>query len=139
MLKRRSAIEPTIGHLKSDHRLERNFLRGKSGDSINCPDECGWLQLLQTVEGFCLPHVFQPQVVPENLCETDLEECKQDWGFPQVAIANANQDGMTPSQRKFGWEGYARMTRARATKGIPRLEQISPYFLYYQAFPILFG
>jgi len=35
MLKRRSAIEPTIGHLKSDHRLERNFLRGKSGDRIN--------------------------------------------------------------------------------------------------------
>ena len=35
MLKRRSAIEPTIGHLKSDHRMERNFLRGKSGDQIN--------------------------------------------------------------------------------------------------------
>ena len=35
MLKRRSAIEPAIGHLKSDHRLERNFLRGKSGDRIN--------------------------------------------------------------------------------------------------------
>jgi len=33
--KRRSAIEPTIGHLKSDHRLERNFLRVKSGDWIN--------------------------------------------------------------------------------------------------------
>lgn len=35
MLKRRSAIEPTIGHLKSDHRLERNFLRDKTGDRIN--------------------------------------------------------------------------------------------------------
>ena len=35
MLKRRSAIEPTIGHLKSDHRLERNFLKGKEGDKIN--------------------------------------------------------------------------------------------------------
>jgi IS5 family transposase len=35
MLKRRSAIEPTIGHLKSDQRLERNFFRGKSGDRIN--------------------------------------------------------------------------------------------------------
>ena len=35
MLKRRSAIEPTIGHLKSDHRLERNFLKGKVGDRIN--------------------------------------------------------------------------------------------------------
>lgn len=35
MLKRRSAIEPTIGHLKSDHRLERNFLKGKAGDQVN--------------------------------------------------------------------------------------------------------
>ena len=35
MLKRRSAIEPTIGHLKSDHRLERNFLQGRLGDKIN--------------------------------------------------------------------------------------------------------
>ncbi|WP_339747109.1 transposase [uncultured Rubinisphaera sp.] len=35
MLKRRSAIESTIGHLKSDHRMERNFLKGREGDRIN--------------------------------------------------------------------------------------------------------
>jgi IS5 family transposase len=35
MLKRRAAIEPTIGHLKSDHRLDRNHLHGPSGDKIN--------------------------------------------------------------------------------------------------------
>ena len=35
MLKRRSVIEPTIDHLKSDHRLERNFLKGKAGDQVN--------------------------------------------------------------------------------------------------------
>jgi transposase, IS5 family len=34
-MKRRAAVEPTIGHLKSDHRLERNQLRGPLGDSIN--------------------------------------------------------------------------------------------------------
>ena len=34
-LKRRSAIEPVIGHLKSDHRLGRNFLMGQMGDRIN--------------------------------------------------------------------------------------------------------
>jgi IS5 family transposase len=33
--KRRAAIEPKIGHLKSDHRMGRNFLRGQSGDRIN--------------------------------------------------------------------------------------------------------
>ncbi len=33
--KRRSAIEPKIAHLKSDHRLGRCFLRGLPGDAIN--------------------------------------------------------------------------------------------------------
>ena len=35
LLKRRSAIEPVIGHSKQDHGLERNYLRGESGDRIN--------------------------------------------------------------------------------------------------------
>jgi transposase, IS5 family len=35
LLKRRSAIEPVIGHLKHDHRMERNHLLGKDGDRIN--------------------------------------------------------------------------------------------------------
>ncbi|MGI9427967.1 MAG: IS5 family transposase [Bythopirellula sp.] len=35
MLKRRAAVEPTIGHLKSDNRLCRNHLAGKAGDQIN--------------------------------------------------------------------------------------------------------
>ena len=34
-LKRRCAIEPIIGHLKSDGRLDRNYLKGKVGDKIN--------------------------------------------------------------------------------------------------------
>ena len=33
--KRRAAIEPIIGHLKSDFRLSRNFLKGAQGDAIN--------------------------------------------------------------------------------------------------------
>lgn len=34
-LKRRSAIEPLIGHLKEDHRLCRNHLLRKAGDRVN--------------------------------------------------------------------------------------------------------
>jgi transposase, IS5 family len=34
-MKRRAAVEPTIGHLKAEHRLDRNQLRGTLGDSIN--------------------------------------------------------------------------------------------------------
>lgn len=33
--KRRSAIEPKIGHLKSDHRMDRNYLKGHEGDRLN--------------------------------------------------------------------------------------------------------
>jgi len=33
--KRRAAIEPIIGHLKSDFRMARNYLKGAVGDSIN--------------------------------------------------------------------------------------------------------
>jgi len=33
--KRRAAIEPIIGHLKSDFRLSRNFLKGVKGDHVN--------------------------------------------------------------------------------------------------------
>lgn len=35
MFRRRAAIEPIIGHLKSDHRLSRNYLKGFMGDEIN--------------------------------------------------------------------------------------------------------
>lgn len=35
MLKRRSAIEPIIGHLKKFCRMGRNYLKGKAGDIIN--------------------------------------------------------------------------------------------------------
>ncbi len=34
-LKRRNAIEPIIGHMKSDGRLARNFLKGAAGDAMN--------------------------------------------------------------------------------------------------------
>jgi IS5 family transposase len=34
--RRRAAIEPVIGHLKHDHRMARNFLKGNFGDFVNC-------------------------------------------------------------------------------------------------------
>jgi IS5 family transposase len=33
--RRRSSVEPVIGHLKSDHRLDRCFLQGRTGDKLN--------------------------------------------------------------------------------------------------------
>ena len=34
-LKRRQAVEPAIGHLKSDHRMDRCWLRGQLGDALH--------------------------------------------------------------------------------------------------------
>jgi IS5 family transposase len=33
-LKRRQAVEPAIGHLKSDHRMDRCWLKGQLGDAL---------------------------------------------------------------------------------------------------------
>jgi IS5 family transposase len=35
MIKRRSAIEPTIGHMKMDGRLGRNPFKGALGDALH--------------------------------------------------------------------------------------------------------
>ncbi len=35
MIRRRSAIEPAIGHMKADGKLDRNWLKGVLGDAIH--------------------------------------------------------------------------------------------------------
>ncbi|MDR4516384.1 MAG: IS5 family transposase [Nitrosomonas sp.] len=41
--RRRAAIEPIIGHLKSDYRMARNYLKGAIGDQINLlMAACAW-------------------------------------------------------------------------------------------------
>jgi IS5 family transposase len=34
-MKRRAAVEPVIGHLKAEHRMGRNYFKGRDGDRIN--------------------------------------------------------------------------------------------------------
>ena len=34
-LRRRQAVEPAIGHLKSDHRMDRCWLQGSLGDALH--------------------------------------------------------------------------------------------------------
>ena len=34
-MRRRSAVEPVIGHLKAEHRMGRNYLWYRQGDAIN--------------------------------------------------------------------------------------------------------
>jgi len=34
-MRRRAAIEPVIGHIKAEHRMERSYLKGRDGDRAN--------------------------------------------------------------------------------------------------------
>jgi IS5 family transposase len=34
-MRRRAAVEPVIGHVKAEHRMERNYLKGRDGDRAN--------------------------------------------------------------------------------------------------------
>ncbi len=79
-LKRRCAIEPIIGHLKSDGRLDRNYLKGKVGDKINallcgsganirkliaaflCPLSC-LKKITQIVKHYCHFKRLQSQII----------------------------------------------------------------------------
>jgi transposase, IS5 family len=34
-MRRRAAVEPVIGHMKAEHRMSRDFLKGRDGDRCN--------------------------------------------------------------------------------------------------------
>lgn len=55
LCRQRAAIEPIIGHLKHDFRLQRNWLRGSQGDAINLlMAACAW-NLRKWLIAFFLP------------------------------------------------------------------------------------
>ena len=62
--KRRSAIEPVIGHLKSDNRLQKNHLKGQDGDHMNAIlAACGFnMRKLLTV-------FLYPKLIWQNLIQ----------------------------------------------------------------------
>ena len=52
-LKRRSAIEPSIGHLKDDNRMKRNYLKGTEGDKLNAIFAGAGYNLRKLLKAFC--------------------------------------------------------------------------------------
>jgi len=52
--KRRSAIEPVIGHVKSDHYMERNMLAGTEGDKLNAMLAAVGFNLVKLMRGLKL-------------------------------------------------------------------------------------
>jgi len=54
--RRRAAIEPIIGHVKSDHRMQRNYLKGFTGDEINLLLACSAFNLKKWMNDFLMLH-----------------------------------------------------------------------------------
>jgi transposase, IS5 family len=52
-VKRRSAIEPTIGHLKSDNGMGRNYLKGQEGDRLNAILAAVGYNMRKLIAAFC--------------------------------------------------------------------------------------
>ncbi len=52
-LKRRSAVEPIIGHLKDDNRMKRNYLKGTEGDMLNAIFAAAGYNLRKLLKAFC--------------------------------------------------------------------------------------
>ncbi len=56
--KRRSAIEPVIGHVKQDNRMECNRLKGKLGDKLNAILSACWFNFRKLLRAIALFFVF---------------------------------------------------------------------------------
>ena len=70
-MRRRSAVEPVIGHLKSGHRMERNYLAHRAGDAANAVLAAAgynfslllkWLRLLL----FVILALFDDPLIPQS-------------------------------------------------------------------------
>lgn len=58
MIRRRSAIEPTIGHMKSDGKRDRNWLKGALGDALHavlCGAGHNLRLIINKLKGACRP------------------------------------------------------------------------------------
>ena len=73
MIKRRSAIEPAIGHMKMDGRLARNPLKGALGDALRAGHTTdGLMQALAAVSALLEQHFPSPSASPQPTRPNEL-------------------------------------------------------------------
>ncbi len=66
-MKRRAAVEPSIGHLKSEHRLERNRLKGTIGNEINAILAAAAMNFQKPLQSFLAHFSVRPDASMERL------------------------------------------------------------------------
>jgi hypothetical protein len=89
-LKRRQAIEPTIGHIKHDHRMDKCWLKGSEGDALHAV--------------LCAAG-FNPAVPPH-----DVSGCSALHDRTRLAVPTA--DARRVEIRLKSFDGGAQTTRA---------------------------
>ena len=89
--RRRAGIEPVIGHLKQDHRMQRNYLKGNLGDSINT---------MMAAAGFNLKHWLNKVILVFNLIYRKLIA-----EFLNLLTENRNRMALLPVGVKCEKEG----------------------------------
>jgi len=95
--KRRSAIEPVIGHVKSEHRMNRNYLGGEIGDRLNCIFAAAGFNMRKLLRAFAL---FLRPVSGRPLC--GLLAC-----IRFCAARLAQYMAAATAQSEVGWNHFA--------------------------------
>jgi hypothetical protein len=104
-MKRRAAVEPVIGHLKAEHRMGRNYLKGPEGDRINAVLAAAgynfglllrWLAELLRAFFMALAQSPPPLTSPDNTLRSDSSRSTNDYMYnglralhPKVPIYGA--------------------------------------------------
>lgn len=106
--KRRSAIEPVIGHVKSDHYMDRNMLGGELGDKLNAVLSAVGFNLVKLMRGLkkrWLESLFlRLQDVADGMAR--LIAGLRDWLLPPDASAGVASGGGC-HHPQFGNWGFA--------------------------------
>lgn len=64
-MRRRSAIEPVIGHIKAEHRMSRDYLAGEQGDAINAIQAAAGYNFLAAAQLVEAAFVADPRRAPK--------------------------------------------------------------------------
>lgn len=75
-MKRRAAVEPIIGHLKSDYRLNRNYLKGKAGDAANVTLSAAAYNMAKLLAWFCCAK-FLSRKIKAFICQFGFSQSNQ--------------------------------------------------------------
>jgi IS5 family transposase len=79
MIRRRSAIEPAIGHMKTDGKLDRNWLKGALGDAMHavlCGAGHNLRMILRKLRLFCALVLIFPVRACRHSATSNIQPCR---------------------------------------------------------------